>query len=71
MLDRLAAILWPEGINVKKRSDDSPEEKVEASLKKALAATTPEHAGCPWDGQEEREVNTDERGYYIRGAEGS
>lgn len=35
--------------------EDEPSDRVERALKKALAATTPERAGSPWDVEEEEE----------------
>lgn len=48
----------------RRRTSDDP---VEEALRKALEATTPEHAGTPWDGEEE--VERRPRGYWLPGGD--
>lgn len=63
MSDSLVEKLW---IEHKPRKSDDPDERVRQALKKALDNTTPEHAGSPWD-KEEEELNESRRGWHLPG----
>lgn len=53
MSDRLEKIL-SDGFAPHPKKEDSPEKRVEEALQRALDATTPEHAGAPWEIEKER-----------------
>jgi len=52
--DELEQIL-SEGFAPHPKKADSPEKRVEEALQRALDATTPEHAGAPWEVERERD----------------
>jgi hypothetical protein len=60
MSDILVDLLWVEP----KTNPPSPEDRVEEALRKALASTTPERPGVPWDEQPKRR----EGSYIVPGA---
>jgi hypothetical protein len=62
--DKLAQALWPDGVNDGKK-DPEDEDRLAESLQKALDKTTPERAGCPWDG-EHTDERRGEQGHIIR-----
>ena len=49
-MDELSQTLWPDGVNEGNKSADK-EDRLAEALQKALDKTTPERAGCPWDGE--------------------
>ena len=51
MSDELEGLLW---VEPKVKKAESPEERVEEALRKALEATTPERPGAPWEIEEKR-----------------
>ena len=64
MSDKLAALLHEAGAgSVPEKPDDPNARRIEA-LQKALANTTPDRAGCPWDGEDESE-RREEPGIWL------
>lgn len=63
--DELSRVLWPGDLHLKKDKSDTPEEKVEQALQKALDATTPDRAGAPWDAEEGKDEN-ESRGWFLK-----
>ncbi len=62
--DKLAALLHAAGAqSVPEKPDDPDARRIEA-MQKALDNTTPERAGCPWDGEDESEQR-EEPGIWI------
>lgn len=53
MSDKLSLLLQEVSTQKSTKSDD-PNQRIIDALKKALKATTPTHAGTPWDNEEDK-----------------
>ncbi len=63
MSDKLSEILQIPSTWAPSKTED-PDQRVIDALQKALDATTPERAGCPWD-EDDKEEGRNESGIWI------